>query len=91
MIRYVTLFAENRETNRIFEKQIDKITGKKNTMDILTELYVEDKNRVFVRNLLTKTTHSIDEIAALAEVSVDFVKEVKKKLRKKKKVAVRAK
>ena len=91
MIRYVTLFAENRETSRIFEKQIDKITGKKNTMDILTELYVEDKNRVFVRNLLTKTTHSIDEIAALTEVSVDFVKEVKKKLRKKKKVAVRAK
>jgi hypothetical protein len=76
---------EKRETIRTSGKEIDKITGKKKTMDILTELYVEDKNRVFVKNLLTKTTHSIDEIAALAEVPVDFVKEVKKKLRKKKK------
>jgi hypothetical protein len=76
---------EKRETIRTSGKEIDKITGKKKTMDILTELYVEDKNRVFVKNLLTKTTHAIDEIAALAELPVDFVKEVKKKLRKKKK------
>ncbi len=82
---------EKRETNRTFRKEIDMITSKLNTMDILNELYVEDKCRVVVKNLLTKTSHSIDEIAALADVSVDFVKEVKKKLRKKKKVAVRAK
>ena len=67
------------------------ITSSKNSMDILTELYVEDKCRVVVKNLLTKTSHSIEEISALADVSIDFVKEVKKKLRKKKKVAVRAK
>ena len=78
------LFA-NRETIRTFGREVDKITGKTNTMDILTELYVEDKNKVFVKNLLTKTTHSVEEIAALAEVPVDFVKQVKKKLRKRKK------
>lgn len=85
------ILFENRQTNRIFEKELNKITGKKNTMDILSEMYAEKKTLVVVKNLLTKTTHSIEEIAALADVSIDFVKEVKKKLRKKKKVAVRAK
>jgi len=79
------ILFEEPETIRTFKREIDKITGKKNTMDILKELYVEEKNGVFVKNLLTKTTHSIDEIAALAEVPVDFVKEVKKNMRKKKK------
>lgn len=52
-------------------------------MDILKELYVEERVREVVKNLLTKTTHSVTEIAALAEVPLDFVKEVKKGLKKK--------
>jgi len=52
-------------------------------MDILKELYVEERVREFVVNLLTMTGHSVAEIARLANVPVDFVKEVKKGLGKK--------
>jgi hypothetical protein len=79
------ILFENRATNRTFRKEIDEITGKKNTMDILKELYVEDKSKVVVKNLLTKTKFSLAEIAALAEVSEDFVKKVQKSLARKKK------
>jgi len=77
------ILFENEETNRIFNNEIDKISRKKNTMDILKELYVEERVREFVKNLLTQTTHSVTEIAALADVPLDFVKEVKKSLKKK--------
>jgi DNA-dependent RNA polymerase auxiliary subunit epsilon len=76
---------EKRETIRTFEQQVDKITRKKHTMDILNEIYVEKKSKTVVRNLLTKTSFSIEEIAALAEVPIDFVKRVKRNLRKRKK------
>jgi hypothetical protein len=52
-------------------------------MDILKDLYVEDKSKVVVKNLLTKTSFSITEIAVLADVSEDFVKKVKKGLKSK--------
>lgn len=38
----------------------------------------EMEKKVFVRNLLEQTTHSITEIAVLAAVSEDFVRKVKK-------------
>jgi hypothetical protein len=79
------ILFENPETIRILEEESDKITGKNKTMDILSEMYAEKKTSTIVKNLLTKTTHSIEEIAALADVPVDFVKQVKKKLRSKKK------
>jgi hypothetical protein len=79
------LLFENRATIRTFNKEVDKITGKKNTMDILEELVAEKKSRTIVRNLLEKTSHSVEEIANLAEVPIDLVKDVKKSLRKKKK------
>ena len=78
---------ENKETYRTFNHEIDKITEKENTMDIFeiaAEMRVEEKTWEIVKNLLTKTSHPIDEIASLANVSVDFVKEVKKSLKKKK-------
>jgi hypothetical protein len=56
-------------------------------MDIfeaVAEMRVEEMNGEFVRNLLKGTEFSMDEIASLVGVSVDFVKEVKKTLRKKK-------
>jgi hypothetical protein len=78
---------ENQGTYRTFSQEIDKITHKENTMDIfeqVAELKVEESKWSIVKNLLTDTTFPITKIAALAEVSVDFVKDVKKTLRKKK-------
>ncbi|HLZ86002.1 MAG TPA: hypothetical protein VKQ52_02125 [Puia sp.] len=57
-------------------------------MDIfeqVAEMRVEEKTWEFVTNLLTHTQHPVNEIALLAGVSEDFVKEVKKSLRKRKK------
>jgi hypothetical protein len=77
---------ENKETYRTFNNEIDKITEKENTMDIFQQaakLEVEEVTWGIVKNLLTKTSFSVGEVANLANVSVDFVKEVKKSLRKK--------
>jgi hypothetical protein len=54
-------------------------------MDILEQVVIENKTAEIIERLLTKTSHSIEEIADLAGVSVDFVKNVKKDLRKRKK------
>jgi len=77
---------EKSETYRTFNQQLDNITKKKNTMGIIeqvTEVRIEEKTRKFVRNLLKKSTHSVEEIAAFAEVDVDFVKKVKRGIRRK--------
>jgi hypothetical protein len=87
------------KTSRTFKKEIDKITGKKNTMDIfeqVAEMRHEEgvqeglekglqkgaqKNaRVVVENLLRKYDMSQNEIASVANVSLSFVKKVKKEL-----------
>jgi DNA-dependent RNA polymerase auxiliary subunit epsilon len=54
-------------------------------MAVLNDIYIDEYTRTVVRNLLKKTTFSIEEIADLTEVSVDFVKDVKKKIRNRKK------
>lgn len=51
------------------------------TVDILGELSAAHITTKVAVNLLTKTTYSVDKIAALLEVPVDFVKEVKKRLK----------
>src|ERR1700733_2002691 len=85
--QYITF--ENRETIRIFKDKIDEITGKKNTMDILEDIVakprVRKKVREIVKNLLTETSLSVEEIAKSINEPVSFVKEVKKSLGKKKK------
>ena len=46
-------------------------------------LYIKGEQKAkerFVANLLTKTKHTLDQVANIAEVSVDFVKMVKKSL-----------
>jgi hypothetical protein len=76
---------ESRETNRIFSKEIDKITEKENTMDIFeaaAQMKVEDKVEEIVENLLNETSFSVEKIAGIANVSVEFVKDVKKHLKK---------
>ena len=75
---------EEPETIRTFRKEIDNLTGKKNAMDLLDQVVAEKKLKAVVKNLLTQTAYSVEEIARLAEVTVDFVKDVKKNLRKKK-------
>jgi hypothetical protein len=77
---------ESQETYRIFNKEINKITEKDNTMDIFEAaamIQVEEKAWAVVKNLLKETSFSNEKIASLAEVTVEFVQEVKKSLRKK--------
>jgi hypothetical protein len=80
------------ETNRIFRRQLDKITGKKNTMDFFEQVrqlrYEEaeeigraaEKKRM-VKRLLTRK-FSIKETASIAGVSVAFVEKLKKATKK---------
>lgn len=73
---------EKPETIRIFNKEIER-TGKKNAMDILSEIVAEKKTRSIIRNLLKQTSFSVEEIAKLAEVPMELVKDVKRNIRKK--------
>ncbi len=94
---------ENPENNRKFRAKIDKITGKKDTMDIFDQVAemrreegiqqglqkgiqegTQKTSRLFVENLLKEPGFSIEKIASLANVSLAFVKRVKKELGKKK-------
>ena len=76
------------ETNVIFEQEYDKLTNRQDTVGIeqllLTlakqegiEQGIEqgrpEKDILFVKNLLTSTTFSNEEIARLAGVDRDFV------------------
>ncbi|HEV9036021.1 MAG TPA: hypothetical protein VGQ51_05355 [Puia sp.] len=81
---------EETETNLIFNNRVDKISGKKNTMDILSEIVAEPlvrkkvraTVREIVRNLLTETSLSVEEIARSTNQTVSFVKSIKNRLRK---------
>jgi predicted XRE-type DNA-binding protein len=79
------------ETNRIFRERIDQKTGKENTMGIIEQLAeikaeearaeaLENASRLFVENLLKQSDFSQAKIASLANVSLSFVKKVKKGL-----------
>lgn len=81
------------ETKRIFMQEVDKRTGKKNTMGILEQL-VDIKSKEAreegraqaqeqaVKAFLTNTEFSVEKIASLVDVSVSFVEQVKKSLSK---------
>jgi hypothetical protein len=81
---------EEPETNRIFETEIDRLTGKINTMGIIEQVRqmkieaakeeaVAEKDTEVVRNLISKTDLSDKEIAAIVSVSEAFVKRLRKK------------
>ena len=85
-LRNYILF-EDQQTNSIFDKQIDKITNKKNTMGLIeqiTEMRVqeaeENKDKQFVTYLLANTNNSAEEIASITKASVSFVEKVKESL-----------
>lgn len=66
-----------------FEKEINIISKKTEHMGIIEqviEMKQEEVKEKFVKNLLAKTDHSIQEIAELTETSIDFVIEVKNNL-----------
>ncbi len=81
---------ENPENNRKFRSEIDNITGKRDTMDIFDQVAemkrqegVQETSRLVVENLLKQSDFSMEKIASVANVSLEFVKEVKKNLKKK--------
>jgi len=94
-----SIVLEDPIINRIFIQQLDRITGKKNTMGINEQLAQikseEDRedgllvgrtegqqisSRLFVENLLKNTDFSLEKMASLANVNIDFVRAVKNTL-----------
>jgi hypothetical protein len=84
---------EKPETNRIFETEIDRLTGKTNTMGIIEQVKQmkldearkeaeEKRNHLFVENLLSNTDFTPKKIADLAGVTISFVNKVKASLKK---------
>ena len=77
---------EKPATYRTFEKQLDIITEKKNTMGIVEcviELNKQEITEKVVKVLFKETNLSEARIASLLDVSVEFVSSIKKRLRKK--------
>lgn len=74
---------EKPETYRKFDEEIDRITGKQNTMNIFeigADMRAERIRWELVINLIKGTKFSDEKIASLAGVSVDYVKEEREKL-----------
>lgn len=72
------------ETNRIFMRQVDQITGQTNTMGIaeqLADIRVSEEKENVIKNLLTSAKLSLGEIAAVVGVSESFVEKVKEAVR----------
>ena len=81
---------ENPEYNRKFRYEIDKITDKKNTMDIFEQVAewrfqdgLEQGDEKAVKVLLANTEFSVEKIASLVDVSIPFVEKIKKELQTK--------
>jgi hypothetical protein len=82
------------ETNRIFEQEINLLTGKTNSMNSIEQLKLDEarakakkevkkeNNILFVTNLLTQTSFPVPRIALLVGVSEAYVKKVKELLKK---------
>jgi hypothetical protein len=79
-LRNYVLF-EKPETNRKFDnlfKQTDK-TSVMNTVEYLKMEGKEEAATVFVENLLKGSDFTVEKIASLANVTVEFVNEVRNK------------
>ena len=84
---------EKTQTNRIFESEIDRLTGKINTMGIIEQVKqmklaeakaeglkegLTQKETAVVKNLLAETSFSDRKIADIAGVSEAFVKQIRR-------------
>jgi hypothetical protein len=92
-IKNYVLF-EKPKYNRIFNEEIDHLTGKKNTMDIIEQVAEikakkaraegrKEEREKNVKHLLANTQFSASKIAELLDVPVSFVKKVKGSLQPK--------
>ena len=63
-------------------KAAGKAEGKAEGIEEGIEKGIEKKNRIFVTNLLEETDFSNEKIALMADVSVAFVKKIRKELGK---------
>ena len=79
------------EINSKFDNELDKLDYKTRTMGIFEQIAqiekeeareeaTEKSKAAFVKKLLQKTVHSVEDIADLAEVSVDFVQKIREQL-----------
>jgi len=71
------------ETNRKFDK-LFKQSDKVNVMNTVEYLKMEGREEAaasFVENLLKGSDFAVEKIASLANVTVDFVNEIKNKLK----------
>jgi hypothetical protein len=78
------------EINAKFDIAIDKLDNKTRTMGILEQIAeiraekaTKESKTAFVKKLLQKTTHSVEEIADLVEVSIAFVEKIKRQAKSK--------
>jgi len=89
---------DNPEMNRTFKEEIDKITGKKNTMDIFEQLAQwqredgieigfekgrQQEKENTVRIFLSHTEFDTEKIASLVGVPISLVEKIKEELRAK--------
>jgi hypothetical protein len=93
LLSFIQLYEDfgEPEIQRKFDKELDNIilnTPPMGILEIAREIAVEkaresalnESKTAFVKNLLLKTNHSEQEIADIADVSIDFVLEVRKSL-----------
>lgn len=89
------IFIENEEINSKFDQLIHKLTGgtmgsyvlealKKQEREEARKEAFAEKNHDFVENLITKLGLSDEQAADVAELSISFVKKVRKELEAKK-------
>jgi len=85
------IYIENQEINRNFDRQTDKLIGKKHTMGIIEAIkFIEReaaaeeaearKNHEVVKNLLRHTDFGRSKIAMLAGVTESFVRKVRREM-----------
>jgi hypothetical protein len=96
MMNFLKLYVRfgNDENLSKFDEVIDEITNKpKKTMGIVefvidrevrmsVKKVTEEKDTLFVKNLLKKTTFSDEQIVDIAGVPLEFVQKIRKKLKK---------
>jgi len=86
-LKYYVHF-DNQYNNVIFDKQIQTVTGRSETMGIeelmLDRATKRGKGEV-VKNLLSKFGFTVEQAAEAAEVSLEFVQKIHAQLNKKKK------
>jgi len=86
------IYIENQEINRIFDEQIEKLTGGAINMGVLEVLKKQErqeamdkKSHEFVANLIQQTDFDDAKISSLAVVNVSFVQKVRAELSENKK------